>query len=135
LQALDADPTIEVVADPDDLRPWLWRATVFACPMVDGTGSKHKLLEAMAAGVPAVATPLACRGLGVVHGEHVLSGSSDEELAAQVVRLIRDEALRDRLSTSARRYVEDHHAPEVIAARHVALYAQVVAAKRPPAAP
>ena len=52
-----------VIADVPDLRPYLWGAAVYACPMDSGTGIKNKLLEAMAAQAPCVATPLACQGL------------------------------------------------------------------------
>ena len=54
---------VRVVADVPDLRPYLWSAAVYACPMDSGTGIKNKLLEAMAAQAPCVATPLACQGL------------------------------------------------------------------------
>ena len=64
VRALDAT----VVADVPDLRPYLWGAAVYACPMESGTGIKNKLLEALAAGAPAVATPLACQGMTVRDG-------------------------------------------------------------------
>ena len=41
---------VRVVADVPDLRPYLWGAAVYACPMESGTGIKNKLLEAMARG-------------------------------------------------------------------------------------
>ena len=50
------------IANVPDLRPYLWSAAAYACPMDSGTGIKNKLLEAMAAGAPAVATPLATQG-------------------------------------------------------------------------
>ena len=73
-----------------DLRPWLWGAGVYACPMESGTGIKNKLLEAMAAGAPAVATPLACQGLAVRDGEQLRMADSDEAFAAALVAVLRD---------------------------------------------
>ena len=71
-----------VVPDVPDLRPYLWGAAVYACPMVSGTGIKNKLLEAMAAGAPAVATSLATQG---IDARHVLVADSDAEFAAGLV--------------------------------------------------
>jgi glycosyltransferase involved in cell wall biosynthesis len=116
---------VTVVANPLDLRPWLWRATAFACPMSQGTGMKNKLLEAMAAGVAVVATPLACRGLDARHDEHVLIADTDEAIAADLVRILGDHELRDRLGHAAHRYVVDHHSPRTMSDRFVALYADV----------
>jgi len=120
-------PGVEVVADAPDLRPWLWHAGAFACPMAQGTGSKNKLLEAMAAGAATVATPLACRGLAVRDGEHLLVAGTDRELAAGLVAVLRDEGLRGRLGAAGRALVATDHAPGRIAARYVALSEDVIA--------
>ena len=85
-----------VIGDVPDLRPYLWGAAVYACPMVSGTGIKNKLLEAMAAGAPAVATPLACQG---IDARHVLVADSDADFAAGLVTLLNDpNAPESRLS-------------------------------------
>jgi glycosyltransferase involved in cell wall biosynthesis len=120
-------PGVEIVADAPDLRPWLWRTGAFACPMAQGTGSKNKLLEAMAAGTAAVATPLACRGLAVRGGEHVLVAETDRELAAGLVAVLQDDGLRTRLGAAGRALVAADHAPGEIAARYVSLYEDVIA--------
>jgi glycosyltransferase involved in cell wall biosynthesis len=81
----------------------LRRATVFACPMRLGTGVKVKLLEAMACGLPAVATPVAVEGLPEARdGWNLLVASSPDAFVAGVSRLLRDEALRRRLGQRAR---------------------------------
>jgi glycosyltransferase involved in cell wall biosynthesis len=120
-------PAVEVVADAPDLRPWLWGTGAFACPMAHGTGSKNKLLEALAAGAAAVATPLACRGLAGRDGEHLLVAGTDRELAAGLVAVLRDDGRRASLAAAARALVAADHAPGVIAARYVSLYGDVIA--------
>ena len=89
---LRALPGVRVVADVPDLRPYLWGAAVYACPMESGTGIKNKLLEAMAAGAPAVATPLACQGLAVRDGEQLRIADTDADFAAALVAVLRDPA-------------------------------------------
>ena len=125
VQVLAGLPGVEVVGDPLDIRPWLWNSAAFACPITAGTGMKNTLLEALAAGAAAVATTNARRGLSVRDGDQLLVADTDHALADGLVRLMRDGALRDELGDAASRYAVTHHAPQVIAARYAALYAEV----------
>jgi len=127
VRALVALPGVEVVADPPDLRPWLWRAGAVACPRSHGTGMKNTVLEAMASGAATVATAVACRGLDVRPGDQLLQAESDEDLAAALVDVLSDPALRQRLGDAAHAHVVAHHSPAVIAARYTELYEDVVA--------
>lgn len=107
-----ADPTaavralagdrVEVTGAVDDVRPFLWGATVAAVTMRSGTGIKNKLLEAWAASAPVVATPVACQGVPSRHGENVLLADEPAQAAARIVEVIRDEDLRRRLAEGGR---------------------------------
>jgi glycosyltransferase involved in cell wall biosynthesis len=125
---LRALPGVRVIADVPDLRPYLWGAAVYACPMESGTGIKNKLLEALAAGAPSVATPLACQGLAVRDGEHLLVAEADAQFAAGIVSLLNDSARAGRLAESARAYVTAHHDWDAVAAAYHAVYERAVAA-------
>jgi glycosyltransferase involved in cell wall biosynthesis len=116
---------VSVIADVPDLRPYLWAAGVYACPMVSGTGIKNKLLEAMAAGAPAVATPLACQGLAVRDGAQLRIADSDAAFAAALVSVLRDPA---GLADAARAYVTARHDWDAVAAAYFAVYEHAVAA-------
>jgi polysaccharide biosynthesis protein PslH len=120
VNALAKLPGVEVVADAPDLRPLLRSATVFGCAMESGTGIKNKLLEAMACGAAAVATPLAVQGLSTRDGEELLV--ADDRFADAVVRVLADPELRARLGTAARAYVEREHSWEAVARAYEALY-------------
>jgi glycosyltransferase involved in cell wall biosynthesis len=122
LRGLDG---VRVVADVPDLRPYLWGAAVYACPMESGTGIKNKLLEAMAAGAPAVATPLACQGLGVRDGEHLRIADSDADFAAALVAVLREPG---GLADAARAYVTAQHDWDAVAAAYYAVYEHAIAA-------
>jgi glycosyltransferase involved in cell wall biosynthesis len=101
---------VQVTGDVPDVRPWLAGSRVFLCPMISGTGIKNKLLEAMAVGLPSVATPLGLGGLDVQDGREVLVADGAAALAAGVIRLLRDATLADRLGSAARAYVVERHA-------------------------
>ena len=58
---------IELRGFVEDVREPLGRYAVFVCPILSGSGMRVKLLEAFAAGIPVVSTPLGAEGLaGVV---------------------------------------------------------------------
>ena len=94
--------------------------------MESGTGIKNKLLEAMACGAAAVATPLAAQGLDARDGEHLLVAEPGDAFADAVVRLLRDAGLRARLGAAAREHVAAHRSWGAVARAHEALYAEIV---------
>jgi glycosyltransferase involved in cell wall biosynthesis len=112
-----------VIADVPDIRPYLWSAGVYACPMESGTGMKYKLLEAMAAGAPAVATPLACQGLSVRDGIELRIAEDDEAFAAALVGTLRSPG---GLGEAARRYAAAHHDWSAVADAYAAVYEDIV---------
>jgi glycosyltransferase involved in cell wall biosynthesis len=105
VQAL-ASHSITVTGQVPDVRPYFSRATVFIVPLRSGGGTRLKILEAFAAGVPVVSTSLGCEGLEVQDGEHLLIADSPEIFAQQVLQLLGDANLRAKLVMSARRLAE-----------------------------
>lgn len=96
---------VRIVGQVPDVRPFLAEADVFIMPIRVGSGTRLKALEALASGLPVVATRLAVEGLGLVERDLVLLGETSEELAAAVERAINDRRLRSRLVVEGRRYV------------------------------
>lgn len=118
-------PGVSVIGEVPDVRTWLSRAHVAVCPMVSGTGIKNKLLEAMAAGVPCVATPLACQGLDDLTDSEVLVAEDAGSFASCVVRIFQDDQLAQRLSTEGRSHVLRFHTWEGTTAKFEDLYATI----------
>lgn len=107
---------VEVNANPADLSPLFDRADMTIVPLTSGGGSRIKILEAIARKKPIVATPLAVEGLALDDGAHLLLGSTDEDLAAQAIRLANDIGLRERLAESAYAFIRDRNGPDAHAA-------------------
>jgi polysaccharide biosynthesis protein PslH len=123
-------PGVEVTGEVPDIRPWLIASSVYVCPMVSGTGIKNKLLEAMASGLPCVATPLALQGLDVRDGREVAVAGDAAGLAAHAVRLLADGNAAERLGQAARQYVRRHHDWSAVARAYEGVYESVVSASR-----
>lgn len=112
--ALSANPAITVTGTVPDVRPFLSASTVSICPMVSGGGIQNKLLEAMANGVPAVATTIATQALSARAGIDLMIADTHTQFADQVMNLLRDSQKRIELAKNGRHYVEKNHSwPEI----------------------
>lgn len=69
--ALGALPGVEVHANVPDVQPYLEKASLLAVALDSGGGTRLKILEAFAAGLPVVSTPVGCEGIDAQHGEHL----------------------------------------------------------------
>ena len=92
----------------DDVRPWLKAADMALVPLNIARGVQNKVLEAMAMCLPTVLTPGAATGIGAGDGKQLAIATSDEELAAAAVKLLRDPRRARIKGLSARRFVCDH---------------------------
>jgi glycosyltransferase involved in cell wall biosynthesis len=108
LLELGRRPGVEVLGNVPDVRPHLKEARVLAVPLESGGGSRLKILEAFAAGLPVVSTPVGAEGLEASSGEHLLIAPVSE-LADAVAKVLQDEGLADRLAVCARRLVTSRY--------------------------
>jgi sugar transferase (PEP-CTERM/EpsH1 system associated) len=119
---------VEVTGSVRDVRPYLMRATVSVSPLPYAVGIQNKVLEAMAAATPVVATHAACSALRAVPGEHLLMADDPDAFAAAVLRLLDDTALARTLGAAGRRYVEAQHDWRAAARDLEAVYHDAIAA-------
>jgi glycosyltransferase involved in cell wall biosynthesis len=99
-----------------DLEDRYARASVVVVPLRQGSGTRIKLLEALAAGVPVVSSTLGAAGLGLTDGEHALLADDVREQAQAVGRILASEALAAQLVASGRALVEQRYGSEIVAA-------------------
>ena len=116
-----ADSRIVVTGRVPDVQPYLARATAFICPLRMGAGLKNKVLEALAMGIPVVATPLSVDGIKVEHGRSAIIAEAND-IAAAALEVLRDEGLRQRLSARGRELVESEYTWEQTATSYERLY-------------
>ena len=99
-------PRIQIVGRVPDVLPFYHQADIALAPIRTGSGTRLKILEAFAAGVPVVSTSIGYEGLHVVPEKHLLVGDSPEALIASIERLIDSLSLREALVQHARTLVE-----------------------------
>lgn len=107
-EVVDDHPAVIKLGRVDQLSDAFEQAPLLVNPMLVGTGINIKILDAMAAGVPVVSTDMGARGLPDEFRSSVLTvpATDNEALAAQLVSLLRHEALRRDLGLKARRNAE-----------------------------
>ena len=112
-----AGPRVEVTGEVPSVRPHLDRATLTVVALRAGGGTRLKILEAMAAGVPVVSTALGAQGLGFADGAEARIADSDEDLARATTALLDDPAAARALARRARARVEERFGWDRIAPR------------------
>jgi glycosyltransferase involved in cell wall biosynthesis len=98
LEAAHADADIIVTGAVPDMRPFLHTATAVVVPLFEGSGTRYKILEALAARVPVVTTPMGADGLDVENETHVLIARTGADFAAAIERIRTDRPLVERLA-------------------------------------
>ena len=119
-----ADEKIEVTGGVPDVTPYLAGATLFVCPLRIGAGLKNKVLEALAMGIPVVATPLSVDGINVQNGESAIVAPVDE-LPEKTIQLLNDDKLRERLSANGRELIVAEYSWERTASSYEQLYEEI----------
>jgi glycosyltransferase involved in cell wall biosynthesis len=92
-----------------------------------GSGTRQKLLDAMACGLPVVTTRKGAEGLEVEDGRHLLLAETADEFRARVLDLLRDDALRRRLAAGGRELVEEKYSRRAVLEASAALWREVEA--------
>lgn len=100
------DPGITVTGTVPDVRPYLWGSTVSIVPIRIGGGTRLKIYEAMAAGVPVVSTTVGAEGLDVSNQDNIRLADTPETFATACLQLLDDAAERRRQSQSAMHLVQ-----------------------------
>lgn len=99
---LDFDD-IEVLGFVDEVRDYIEKATVYVCPIMDGGGTKLKILDALAMEKPIVAHKIASEGINVTDGVNILLADKAEEFATRIAQLVESPSERFRLGKAARK--------------------------------
>ncbi len=107
LQQLDASRHITVTGRVDLIQPWLHGCDVYVAPLRMGSGTRLKILEAMASGCAIVASSLAAAGLPGALKETLLIADSESAMAAGIIRLLENPPRRKDMGSAARAAVRE----------------------------
>lgn len=113
-QPASADPRVETLGFVDDLRATYATARCAVVPLLQSGGTPLKLIEALAHGLPVVATQRAAAGLAVRDRESCLLAEGGGAFADALVRVLRDGA--PDIARRGRLLAEEHYSIEALSA-------------------
>jgi glycosyltransferase involved in cell wall biosynthesis len=112
----EANPEVEALVRAEgmrylgrvaEIREPLTRYSVFVCPIFSGSGVRVKILEAFAAGIPVVSTPLGAEGLGCQDGRELLLARDGAGFSAATMALFNDPGRAAAMARQARQTAEE----------------------------
>jgi polysaccharide biosynthesis protein PslH len=122
LSAFHDKDGVFVTGEVADVREFYERAAVAIVPLRSGGGTRLKILEAMALGIPVVSTTVGCEGLNVENGKHLVVVDEPKRFADAVIEIFDNEKLCRSLVQASRKVVEEQYDWRTIAAQQDRLY-------------
>ena len=92
---------VTVTGFVDDIRPYLDEAAVMVVPIRIGSGTRLKILDAMAMGKAIVSTSVGCEGINVSDGINILIADTPEDFTNRIIDLLKDADMRMNLEENA----------------------------------
>ncbi|MFN8419075.1 MAG: glycosyltransferase [Anaerolineae bacterium] len=126
VQALaDQHNGISVIADVPAMQPYYAAAAVYVAPLRMGSGTRLKLLEAMASQRAIVATTMGAAGLGVTSGRELIIADEAAAFAQAVITLLRDADQRREMGAAGRTFVCQHYDWSALSPRLLQVYTEL----------
>lgn len=112
LERAELSPQVTITGYVEDAASYVCSADVVAVPLRAGSGTKLKIIEAMALERPVITTPIGAEGLDLEDGAAVVTDIAD--FPEQIAHLLSNEELRVKMGQKARRVVEEKYSQEAL---------------------
>lgn len=117
---------IEVTQDIPDIREAYKKASVMAAPLKGPGGTRLKILEALASGLPVVSTSIGVAGLNLSPDKHALIADSERDLAKEIIRLLSNPNLAKKMGEEGQRFAAKNYDWKSIVKLHDRIYKMVL---------
>ena len=114
LRAVQGLLGICVTGKVQDMRPYLWGSKVSIVPIRVGGGTRLKIYECMAAGIPVVSTAVGAEGLRYTDGEDIVLADDAGSFAAACIRLLSDDEARREIAHNAMKRAQNEFSWEAV---------------------
>lgn len=132
IRALATDPSIEVTGTVPDVQPHVHGCRVIAVPLLAGGGTRIKIFEAMAMGIPVISTTVGAEGLPVTHGSEIEIADGVEAFARGTLKLLADSECVVSMAMRARVLMEHSYSWRSAAEKFINLCGRAVSHQHSP---
>ena len=114
VRKLGREKGVTVTGFVADIRPFLASASVFVAPLRMGSGTRLKILVAMAMGIPVVSTSIAAEGIAVQDGMNIRISNDSDAFADAVTCILADPAQQKKLAAGGRKLVLENYSCQAV---------------------
>ena len=107
--ALTEDDSLVFTGVVDDVKPWYNKASIAIVPLLSGSGTRLKILEAMSLGVPVVSTAKGAEGIDYTDGTDMIIADQASTFAGKVIHLLRNKEQRLFIRNNGRKLVQANY--------------------------
>ncbi len=131
VESLCRRPGVRLLGMVPEIREVLSRYALFLSPIFSGSGVRVKILEAFAAGIPVISTPLGAEGLDVNDGGELLLAHDARQFISVIIELLENPERAEALARRARRTTEERWDWDVVLKRLEQAYREALRAHAP----
>ena len=106
LHPLLNDASIHFTGAVEEVRPWYNKAAVAIVPLLSGSGTRLKILEAMGLGLPVISTSKGAEGIAYSNGQDIIIADTETDYAAALINLLDSKQTRINIQQNARKLAQ-----------------------------
>jgi len=130
IDKLGKQHNIRVTGFVPDSRPYFEKAEVFIVPLLSGSGTRLKILEAMAMGKAIVSTSIGAEGIEYTHEKNIVIANDAEQFAESILILFQNRDYRKKLEESAKLLVAEKYSWNIMAKKLEKIYMDLIERER-----
>jgi len=106
---LESDATVDFIGEVEDVAPYYKKSFIAIVPLLSGSGTRLKILEAMSFGNPIVSTSKGIEGIEFENGNHALIANTTDDFSSNIIQILDVPKKGDQLRENAYKLVKDKY--------------------------
>jgi glycosyltransferase involved in cell wall biosynthesis len=107
-------PGVDFIGTVDDPKPYIEAAAIEICPLLEGLGTRIKIIEALSFGKPIVSTTIGAYGIDIGEDDGLFRSDTVEETVSICLELLRDPVRRKNIGTRAKQAVMERYSQQTV---------------------